>query len=199
MLNARIYKRFNATENRRNAMAELTEIRRHLELSENKELVRLILELAKLRKDNAAWLETKLFGSEKHAESIDYYKQKILSGFYTRSGGPQIKLSEAKRAISDFKKASKDNTFLIDLMIFYVETGTEFTRKYGDIDERFYSSMENMYGDAVEFLNKIGDAALIERFRQRLEDIVTKTDGMGWGYHDTLGDIYEGLGKLQGG
>ncbi|MBU4245664.1 MAG: DUF6155 family protein [Nanoarchaeota archaeon] len=179
-------------------MAELAELRRRLELSGNKELVKLILELAKLRKDNAAWLEAKLCGSEKHSESIEHYKQKILSGFYKRSGWPQLKLSEAKRAISDFKKASKDNALLIDLMIFYVETGTEFTRKYGDIDERFYSSMETMYDDAVKLLNRIGDAVLIDKFRQRLEDIVTKTKGMGWGYHDTLGDIYEELGSSSG-
>ena len=163
----------------------MKELKKTLEGYEKKELIGLVLKLAKLRKDNMAWLKTKLQGPEHLAESIEYYKKKILSGFEGK-----IKLNVAKKAISDFRKASDDRKSLIDLMLLYVEKGTEITLTYGDMYEQFYYSLERMYGDAVELLNKWEDKNLIEKFRPRLKAMVTKTNGMGWGYHDTLSDIY---------
>lgn len=162
-----------------------TELKKILEGYEKKELIRLVFELAKLQKDNMAWLETKLQGSEHLSESVEYYKKKILSSFEGR-----INLKVAKKAISDFRKASNERESLIDLMLLYVESGTEITIKYGDMYEQFYYSLECMYGDTVELLNKWEDKNLIEKFRPRLKAVVTKTDGMGWGYHDTLSGIY---------
>ena len=75
-------------------------------------------------------------------------------------------------------------------MVFYAETGTDVTIIYGDMYEQFYYSLECMYWDTVELLNKLEDKNLIEKFRPRLKAMVTKTNGMGWGYHDTLSDIY---------
>ena len=162
-----------------------SELKKILEGYEKKALIGLFLELAKLQKDNMAWLETKLQGSEHLSESVEYYKKKILSSFEGR-----INLKVAKKAISDFRKASNDSESLIDLMLLYVEIGTEITIKYGDMYEQFYYSLECMYGDIVELLNKWGDKNLIEKFRPRLRAVVMKTEGMGWGYHDTLSGIY---------
>jgi hypothetical protein len=38
----------------------------------------------------------------------------------------------------------------VELLITYVENGTKFTHEYGDIDERFYDSVESFtsaYGE----------------------------------------------------
>ena len=169
---------------------KLAELKKKLVVFEKKELIGLVFELAKLRKDNMVWLETKFQDPEDIQKSVEHYKKKISCGFYTRSGDLNIRLSEAKKAISDFKKASKDRESLIDLMVFYAETGTDVTIIYGDMYEQFYYSLECMYWDTVELLNKLEDKNLIEKFRPRLKAMVTKTNGMGWGYHDTLSDIY---------
>ena len=39
-------------------------------------------------------------------------------------------------------------------MLHYVENGVQFTDFYGDIGENFYTSMENMFDDAVEYIFK---------------------------------------------
>jgi len=100
------------------------EVRKTLEGFEKKDLIQLIIELAKLQKDNMAWLDAKLLGQEEFPKLVEYYKEKIMSSFW------ELDLKLAKKGISDFKKASKDREGLIDLMIFYVEQGTEFTLKY---------------------------------------------------------------------
>ncbi|HIH20859.1 TPA: hypothetical protein HA244_06335 [Candidatus Micrarchaeota archaeon] len=138
------------------------------------------------------WLEAKVLGEKKISNSAAYYEQEIVKSFFS---GNWPELSKARKAVSDFSKASGSEEAKIDLMVFYVETGTSYTLKYGDIDEPFYSSLESMFFKAVKTLNKSGNLALIETFKPRLQAIVKKTEDMGWGYHDNLADFFEVLGK----
>ena len=73
-------------------------------------------------------------------------------------------------------------------MLFYVEQGVKFTNAYGDIDEPFYNSMESMYAKALELITKYD---LKDVFYPRCRRIVDDTSGIGWGFHDTLGDLYD--------
>ena len=72
-------------------------------------------------------------------------------------------------------------------MIYYVELGVKFTCDLGDINEPFYNSMESMYKAAAEFAAKNG---LAEDHRGRFKKIVDNTSGIGWGFHDCLGELY---------
>ena len=47
------------------------------------------------------------------------------------------------------------------LDIISVEQGVICTNNYGDIDERFYSSLESVYADAVALLRQLGSHELI--------------------------------------
>ncbi|MBU4223059.1 MAG: hypothetical protein KKA10_15820 [Euryarchaeota archaeon] len=121
-------------------------------------------------------------------ELLKYYKMKISKALDSND------FTAAKKAISDFKKASPDRENLIDLMVYYVEQGTEITLDCGDMYEDFYTKLENVYIDAIKFLNEWGDTKLIEKFRPRMEILVNKTEDVGWGYHDVLWDWYDELG-----
>ncbi|PET75582.1 hypothetical protein CN514_03890 [Bacillus sp. AFS001701] len=90
-----------------------------------------------------------------------------------------------------FKKLSSDDYRTVDLMLFYVENGTEYTNMYGDIDSKFYSSMITMYDKVVVECNKNED--FFNSFKERLYSVVQKSEGIGWGYHDCLYDIYYSL------
>jgi hypothetical protein len=61
--------------------------------------------------------------------------------------------------------------------------GVEFTNSYGDIDENFYISMESMYEQVNRLIVK---EDLVDEFYDRCYDVVTKTSGIGWGFHDQL-------------
>ena len=73
-------------------------------------------------------------------------------------------------------------------MLFYVEMGVQYTNQYGDINESFYSSMESMYDRATK---QIAENNLQDQFQERCLRIVSDTSGIGWGFHDTLRDIYD--------
>jgi hypothetical protein len=88
----------------------------------------------------------------------------------------------------DYKRVASSVEGIADIMLCYVEAGVGFTVDFGDIDEPFYLSMERMYRAALEHLHEHG---LLEQFEVRCSWIVEKTSDVGWGFHDTLGDIYE--------
>ena len=157
------------------------------------ELVALIGELAHLNKDNQAYLEAKMARPSEIPRAAEYYKQIIKNEFFPPRGFGNLKLRKVKRAISDFKKATGDAQAVIDLKVYYVENGTRFTSEYGDIDERFYSSMESMFKDVIDTLNKMGDTELTDTFRPRLQAIVENAEGIGWGYYDNLSDMLDEL------
>jgi hypothetical protein len=73
------------------------------------------------------------------------------------------------------------------MMLFYVEQGVKFTNEYGDIEEAFYNSMESMFGKAVELICK---QDLKDSFQLRCEKILGDTSDIGWGFYDTLSEIY---------
>ena len=75
-------------------------------------------------------------------------------------------------------------------MLSYVECGIEFTNLYGDIDERFYSSLESMFADFVKLLNSMKDDAFFHRQANRLQTIFTDTCNIGWGFPEEMAWIY---------
>lgn len=116
----------------------------------------------------------------------------MLQEFYPTRGEPKLGLVKAKKAITDFNKLTGDFTKTVDLMIYYVELGVEFTNDYGDIYESFYISMETMYENALIKINSDPEN-LFQIFKDRLKAIVHDTDGIGWGFHDQLAELFYGF------
>lgn len=99
----------------------------------------------------------------------------------------RLPISFARKAVTDFKKVSRSRVELADLMLHYVEMGVRFTNEYGDIDEPFYNSMESMYDNVLKL---IVEEKMRDQFQYRCNKIVIDTSGIGWGFHDALGNMY---------
>ena len=61
---------------------------------------------------------------------------------------------------------------------------------YGDIDGNYYCSMENLFEASCKLVKDLPPNEDRDDLQERLHDLVDITSGIGWGYHDTLGDIY---------
>lgn len=72
----------------------------------------------------------------------------------------------------------------------YVENGVDYTLTYGDIDALFYYNIVSMYAKIIDQVNEDETAELFDKFEERLEAAVSKTEGIGWGFHDTLAELY---------
>jgi len=84
---------------------------------------------------------------------------------------------------------------MLELMVYYVECGNEFTLTYGDIDEPFYNSLVSMFSDIVSRLTKAQDEYLLHLFLPRLQNVVCKANDIGWGYYDAIADLLADLEK----
>ena len=120
--------------------------------------------------------------------TLEKYRGKIVEQFFPARGFGKLKLGEARKAIRDYRKATGNLPGTVDLLLTYVENGTRFTREYGDIDERFYNSMESALTELATLLRgKARD--LYPHVRERLAQVEQVADGIGWGYGDFVQDL----------
>lgn len=86
------------------------------------------------------------------------------------------------------KKITNDEDGTLALRIIYVEYGTEFTNTYGDIHEQFYNSMLSMFQTVV--IECSSNEFLLNKYNDRLLEIVNQSKDTGWDYHEGFCDIY---------
>ena len=169
----------------------LTEVKKSLKTYEKEALLSILVDCYKQSAEVKNYIHVLLNPEEAIEDLYQKSKKQIINEFFPERGFGKMRLSVAKKAITEFKNVSNDEHKTIDLMIYYVEVGVEFTNTYGDIDEPFYNSMISMYGNVISKIAK--RLALYDQFTERLETIVENTAGIGWGFHDELSYLYDKL------
>ena len=149
------------------------------------QVIEVVLELYDARKEAKEYLD--YYVNPNDNEKLDEYKKIIYNEFYPSRGEPKCRFSVCRKAVSDFKKLKPDTICIADLMLFYIETGVEFTAEYGDMWEQYYTTLENNFGKTMEFICNNG---YLEEFRLRIEKMLKNAEHCGWGFPDTLYDFY---------
>ncbi len=147
----------------------------------------LIEIIADLGKKNKAVQEYLSFYFKPDEDGLfEKYKTKVYEAFFPKRGYG-YNLKQGKQAISDFKKLGPSEDLVADLMLFYVETGVEFTNDFGDIDATFYSSLVSTFSAALKIMKK---EDVLDKFKDRAARILKDTRNIGWGFHDVLCDTF---------
>lgn len=162
----------------------LRELITELKKNDKETLIKYISELYKKYKPVKEYFDFFINPNEK--ELLDNYKEKVREGFYPKRGY-NLKLSISRKAINEFKKLGPSQESYIDLLLYYVECGVEFTNEFGDIDENFYLSLERTFSNALKLLEKEN---LHDRFINRAQQILDDSGNTGWGFNECLSDIY---------
>ncbi|MCX6257941.1 MAG: DUF6155 family protein [Bacteroidia bacterium] len=162
----------------------LIDIKKELKKLDKDKLVVLVADLYKKNKSVKEFFDFYINPNE--SDLFEKYKAKVYEAFFPVRGY-KFRLSEGKKAISDFKKLGPSEELLADLMLFYVETGIVLTNTYGDIDEPFYNSLTSVYSQALTLMKK---EKILDNFSDRAKKVVDDTRNIGWGFNDELGDIY---------
>jgi len=166
--------------------------RQHLATWDKPALLALIKDLHDLAAVNRDFIQARCQAEGDGGEVIESYREKIVEPFFPKRGHGKLKLGEARKAIRDYRKATGSIPGTAELLMTYVENGVKFTNEYGDIDDRFYSSMESALGELAALIR--GEAReLYPQFRARLAKIEKDTDGIGWGFHDFIADEVDQL------
>ena len=166
---------------------KVSDLKKRLKNYEQKELIELVVEMFKTNKEVQNFLSSKFLGDEVIEVLFNQARKKIENEFFPDRGHGKLRLAEAKKEIAAFKKVTNDEKRTVDLMLFYVEQGVEFTSAYGDISEGFYSSMVKMFDQVAIGCDR--DEDLYKMFSKRLYNVVSNAPE-GWGFQEALWDSY---------
>jgi hypothetical protein len=173
-------------------------VNRHINDWSKTALIALVKDLYEAAADNRDFLHARLQAEENAGVALKKYRRKIVEQFFPARGFGKLKLGEARKAIRDYRKATGNLEGIIELMLTYVENGTEFTQEFGDINASFYSSLESVLAEMAELLMAEG-RELYPKFRERVQRLAARAAGIGWGYGDALQDqVYQLENDLAG-
>ena len=173
-------------------------VRQQLATWEKPALLALLKDLYEASAENRDFIHARSKAGECGGETLEKYRGKIVEQFFPARGDGKLKLGEARKAIRDYRKATGNIPGTAELLMTYVENGTRFTHEFGDIDERFYSSMESALNELAALL--CGEAReMYPQFTDRLARVEQMADGIGWGFHDSVADIVGQLEEELGG
>lgn len=151
-------------------------------------LLALVKDLYEVASDNRDFIYARCQAEKCNGKALETYKSKIVEQFFPARGDGAPKLGEARKAIRDYRKATGNITGTVELLMTYVENGTKFTHEYGDMDERFYDSLESVLDELAALLTgKARD--LYPQFRDRLASVEMMSNNIGWGFHDYIADV----------
>ena len=165
-----------------------TSLNKKLKELDKKELISLVTSLSKLSIKNNNYLNGAL-GLINLNQVFDDSKIKIKNSFTIG----RASLKNARSAINDFKRISKDEKYLIEIYLYYFSCAIKFETDAGDLYERYYLVVEKVFENLINLLKKHSDLKV--KYKTEIVDLVSKSDS-GWGHKDTLEDILWSLYNL---
>ena len=166
------------------------QIKKELTGYDSSDLLTVIKNLYDLSKQNQAFL----MGVVDQQASFEALKAPVIKAiakaFDPPRGFPSFKPAQAKRAVYQFAKISSQHEAL-EMMLLFVQSGIQATTQYGDIDEAFYTSLEDMWENALELiLQHRGLPGVVESQLPKLKKILATAQGFGWGFSDQMNDLF---------
>ncbi|MFT5872493.1 MAG: hypothetical protein ACI8WT_001424 [Clostridium sp.] len=177
----------------------ITELKKQLKQLHPEELMKLLVETYKISDKVKNLIKARLKGDIGVDNLLRLCKEKIKNEFLPEKGFGKLRVSIVQKIILDFKSVSKDDKQIIDLILFSVEMGVEFINEYGDISENMVDYLFEAYDKVVNIINKKNRVDLFEHFKNRLEEAITNTKGVGcWGIEDSFEGSYSEINLDKG-
>ena len=164
-----------------------TTVKKILMSMPKEEIIGMVLEMYDARKEAKEYLE--FYANPDEDGKLEEYKKIITEEFYPAKSTrePKIRFAVCRKAVSDYKKLKPSADKLADLMLCYVENACQFTNDFGDMWEQYYTSVENNFEKTMAFIAKNNK---LEHFKPRLRQCVEWASPCGWGFADTIADLY---------
>lgn len=146
-----------------------------------------ILDMYSNSKSIAEYMD-QLLNPDKGPEGLIKYKKIIEKEFYPKNPMfASFKYSVAKKAIKDFASIKPEPIYLSELMLYLPELASKYSHDFGDMGEQFYISAENNFSIALSYIAKNG---LLSHFKERAKRILLYASVCGYGFDDSMNDIY---------
>jgi hypothetical protein len=161
---------------------------------DRKSLVDLVRDLYEATPANRRFLHARLVPTP---NAIEEYRRLVADAVFPEPlSKRRISLRDATAAITEYRRSTGDVAGTVDLMLTFVEAGTEQAADLGYGDENYFAALENKL-DAVARLWPTLSADVRTTIGERLKWVQGRAKAIGWGYCDYVDDIVARL-KVSG-
>lgn len=163
------------------------DIKAELAQFDRKGLLVLLKDLHALRPENRTFLAARLGVG---GDALAPYKRSISRWIYPDlMRGQDVSVSEAKKAIADYRKAIGRPEGMAELCIFYCEEAARLLGDCGIEHEAYHTALVRMFEQA---LTRAIGLPTVERdmMLKRLDAVRGSLRGIGWGVSDVLSEIW---------
>ena len=130
------------------------------------------------------------------AAGLEQYRRKVRDAVFPNPFSQRpIRLRDGAHTIREYRQATGDVAGTVDLLLEYVEAGTEQAADLGYGDDSYFNALERKVNEAVRLMNDLSNSDR-RAATARLVKLGQYEGAIGWGYGDFLGDIAK---KLQHG
>ncbi len=159
---------------------------------DKKGLLGLTKDLFDLSPENREFLSARFTpeGTGGH-QPIAKYRLRIKAAF--NETDEHIKFGPIRKALREYRKATSDIGGTLDLTLFALELGTDFTNEYGDIDGPYYDSLLTLLEEFRCLIVSPENRNLYPMFEERLTQLQADANGIGWGYGDGVDEVVQEL------
>ncbi|QGU96290.1 hypothetical protein GOM49_15365 [Clostridium bovifaecis] len=108
---------------------------------------------------------------------LEEYKVLIKGEFFYYKGKVKVKYSRVSDIIREFNEKATTPDKTVELMLYYVELGVEFTNLYGVMEEEFYINVEATFNKALNHIYKHELKAVFKNKIKKTIDNILVIDG----------------------
>jgi hypothetical protein len=171
------------------------DIRKRVDTFDRKSLVGLVRDLYHASSANRRFLDARLLPS---SNSVEQYRRLVADAVYPDPfSRRRVSLSDASTAIIEYRRSTGDLSGTVDLMLTFLEAGTEQAADLGYGDESYFVALERKLDAIAKTWTDLSAEARAEATK-RLEWIQKRAKAIGWGYGDYVDDIVSALPTLAG-
>ena len=101
----------------------------------------------------------------------------------------RVSVTNAKKAIADYKRAIGEPNGLAELSIFYCEEAFSFVESCSWDDERYFDALIRMYARSVHCVLNLSAAERCS-YAKRLENLKSRARHVGWGVEEEVNTLW---------
>jgi hypothetical protein len=171
--------------------ANWTAVKTKLEPLSPPALITLVHDLYRASPENRRFLHARLLGP--HLELAKYRQLVSDAVFPDPFSSRSVRVGEAQRLIRHYRQATGDVPGTVELLLTFVEAGTEQAADLGYEDERYFAALERALDTAVALAPDLPSDRRRELLR-RVRRLAERASAVGWGYGDYVGEVAADLG-----
>ena len=167
-----------------------SDVKARLEAIDRKGLVSLLGDLYNANVANRRFLHSRLTPGSR---AIEEYRRLVADAIYPDPFSKRrVSVRDAGAAIVEYRRSTGDTSGTVDLMLTFVEAGTEQAADLGYGDEAYFDALQIRL-DAVAKEFDTLPAEVRANVRARLGRIQERAHHVGWGFGDAVDELVSAL------